>query len=110
MQDNIRQKALNLFQQGHFKKARNLYEKICKKNPQDAEALYMLGSIFGQTGDFKRASQYFIKTLALQPNAFVAICGLAASLKQLGEYDEAEQTFQRALKIQPDNEDIFLEI
>lgn len=110
MQENVKQKALRLFQQGHNNKARNLYEKMCKKHPHDAEALYMLGSIYGQTGDYKRASHYFKKTLQLQPNAFVAICGLAASHKQLGEYSEAEKAFQQALKLQPGNIDILLEI
>ncbi|MFC1589231.1 sulfotransferase [Pseudomonadota bacterium] len=110
MQENIRQKALRFFQQGHANKAQNLYEKLCKKKPNDAEALYMLGSIYGQRGEYKRASQYFKKTLQLQPNAFVAVCGLAASHKELGEYSDAQKAFQQALELQPGNTDILLEL
>ena len=110
MQENVRQKALRLFQQGHQNKARNLYEKIYKKNPHDAEALYMLGSIFGQTGEFKRALHYFKKALALQPNTFVVICGLGATYKALGEYADAIKSFLLALNQQPDNTELLLEI
>jgi len=106
----LKQKALQCFQHGQLKKAKTLYEKICRQYPQDAEAWYMLASVYGQSGHYRRAADYFIKTLRLQPNAVIAHCGLGSALKQLGQQAEAEHAFRQALKIQPDMTDATLEL
>lgn len=110
MQENVRHKALSLFQQGQYDQARELYETILASNPNDAEVLYMIGSIYANTGDFKNASLYFRKTTEAQPGVLIAYCGLGASHKAMGEYVEAENAFQQALKIQPGNTDILIEV
>lgn len=109
-QNVIKQRARELFQQGQYKKARNLYEKLIKRNRNDAEVLYMLGAICGQTGDYHRAVDYLDKTLKLQPNALVAHCARGAALKQLGRFSEAESALRKALAIKPDLVDASLEL
>jgi len=105
-----KQQAQSLFQKGQFKQACTLYEKLCRKHPNDAELTYMLGSVYGQLGKFEEATRSFRTCIELQPNAFVAHCGLGAALKGLGQYAEAEQSFREALKLQPGNPDVILEL
>ena len=93
----LKQKALQCFRRGQLKKAKTLYEKICRQYPRDAEAWYMLASVYGQGGHYQRAADYYRKTLKIQPGAYVAQCGLGAALKQLGQYADAEYAFRQAL-------------
>ncbi len=106
----LKQKALQYFRRGQLKKAKTLYEKICRQYPQDAETWYMLASTHGQAGNYRRAVDCFLKTLQLQPDAVVAHCGLGSALKQLGQYRDAERAFRRALTIKPGLSDAALEL
>ena len=106
----LKQKALQCFRRGQLKKAKTLYEKICRQYPRDAEAWYMLASVYGQGGHYQRAADYYRKTLKIQPGAYVAQCGLGAALKQLGQYADAEYAFRQALAQQPDKADANLEL
>ena len=110
MHDNLKQKALVYFNKGLIDKAKTLYEKARKKNPNDPETLYMLGAIFGQKKNYNQAIKYFSKTIQLQPNAFVALCGLGKAQKEAGLYHDAEISYNKALNLQPDNPDLILEI
>jgi tetratricopeptide (TPR) repeat protein len=105
-----KQQALRCFQKRQYKKARNLYEKALTQNRNDAEVLYMLGSIHGQTGRPDRAVDYFEQTIKLQPDAVVAYCALGAVLKQLKRYPQAEQAFRKAIGLKPDYQDAELEL
>lgn len=110
MQVNIKSKAQAYFSSGQPDKARPLYEKALKKNPKDAESLYMLGAICGQKGNFRQAIKYFRKTLDLYPGNFIALCGLGKAQKEAGDFHDAESSFTRASEIQPNNLDVLLEL
>lgn len=110
MQDNIKNKALVYFNKGSLDKAKTLYEKACKKNPNDPECFYMLGAIYGQKKNYEQAIRYFNKTIKLQPGAFVALCSLGKAQKEAVLYHDAEVTFSKALILQPDNQDLMLEM
>lgn len=110
MQDNIKSKALVFFNKGSMDKAKTLYEKARKKNPNDPECLYMLGAIYGQRKNYTQAIKYFTKTLDLQPGTFVALCGLGKAQKEAGLYNDAGSSFSKALDIQPNNQDLKLEM
>jgi len=105
-----KQQAQSLFQKGQFKQACTLYEKLCRKYPNDAELSYMLGSVHGQLGKFEAAARSFRTCIELQPNAFIAHCGLGAAFKGLGQFAEAEQSFMDALKLQPGHTNVIQEL
>ena len=106
----LKQRALEQFQKGRLKKARELYEKACRQNPDDAEAWYMLGSVYGQAGAYDMAVKHLTRAAKLQPAALPVQCALGAAYKALGKLDEAEHCFRRALDIKPDFHDARLEL
>lgn len=106
----LKRKAFEHFQRGQLKKAQSLYEKLCKTNANDAEALYMLGSTYGRIGNFNRARTTLEMALAKQPDAPPIICALGATYKALGDTDKAIASFKKALGLQPESPDIKLEL
>ena len=106
----LKQRALKHLQKGHLKKAKELYEKACRQNPNDAEAWYMLGSVHGQAGAYDMAVKHLTRAAKLQPNALPVQCALGAAFKALGKLEEAEHCFRRALDIKSDFHDARLEL
>lgn len=108
--ESLKRKAFEHFQRGQLKKAQSLYEKACRANNDDAEALYMLGSTYGQSGNYKRACSILEKALEKQPDALPIHCALGAAYKALGKTDDAITRFRYAMQLSPENSDIKLEL
>lgn len=107
---NIKQKARECFQRGQLKKAQALYEKLCRADANDVEALYMLGSTHGQRGQYRQACEILEQALSKQPNALPIHCALGAAYKSMGNKDQAIARFRQAHALSPDNTDIGLEL
>ncbi len=97
----FRQSPQALLQKGRLEEARRLFEERCRRNPSDAEAHYIVGSIFGQQGKCQEAIPFLERTIRLKPDVVASHAALAAALKAVGRLSEAEKSFRRVLQMQP---------
>lgn len=99
--------AMMLFQSGRYEEARALYEKICKRNPKDADAWFFLGIIHGQSGALAQSETCSRKATQLAPHSHAAWDNLGLSLMLQGKRTEAKKSFQRALQSNPRDEQAY---
>ena len=79
--------------------ARELLEKACKLDPNNAEAHFQLGVLFDGRQLHPEAVQHFQKVIALRPNDPRAYDYLALNLESLGEPKRAEAAYQSGLRV-----------
>jgi len=77
---------------------------LCQKlyDPDDAERLTSLGTIYGQHGDPEAALKPFLRAAELSPQSPQVQYNLAFTYSQLNRYQDARVPLERALKRWPD--------
>ena len=83
--------------------AEGLYQQVLQADPNQTDALHLLGLIAHQVGKNDIAVEFITKALATQPDFAEAHCNLGNALKELGRLDEAVASYRKALAIQPDS-------
>ena len=59
--------ALKNYQQGNFKKAEMLYNKILKNFPDHFQSIFLLGTLFAQVKNYKGAINLLKKAIQINP-------------------------------------------
>ncbi len=95
--------ALKHHEQGRLEQAALIYQSILKKNPDDVDALHLLGVIAHQRGVHEAALGLIGQAIALNPNVAAFHCNMAEAHRALGQLDRAVACCQTALRLQPTN-------
>ena len=82
-------------------KAKSLFEKTIRINPNYAASYNNLGQIFLILGENQKAAKCFEKTIELQPGLAAPYNNLGNILIDLGENEKALKCFEKAIQIQP---------
>ena len=82
--------------------ARKYYERAIKINPQYAEAINNLGTIFYAKKSYRRAIQQYKKALRITPNSASILSNLGTAYFARKNYDEASKSYQEALAADPE--------
>ncbi len=98
----VLQKAMVDLREGRLQEAERGYRDILEREPENVDALTMLGMITGQNGHAETAAQLFGKAVSIRPGEFRLYHNLAMSLRQLGRYQDAINAYQRGLQIRED--------
>jgi beta-barrel assembly-enhancing protease len=77
------------------------YQNSLRQNPQNAEALHLLGFAQFLTGDFMQAQQNYERALRLKPHDPMLHRDLARLLTQTGDYASARSAYERAIVLEP---------
>src|ERR1700677_4476570 len=88
-------------QQGNLVEAERHYDAALKSQPDNFDALHMLGVIALQKGQFEQGVEIITRAVALNDNSPIAFNNLAKGLKDLGRFDEAFVHFERAIALAP---------
>ncbi len=102
---NIRielRKALALHQAGHLAEAGELYQGILGRDPENVDALYLLGVVVQAAGNTDLALSLIGRAVELAPDYPAPLVNLGNVLKQAGRLDEAAEAFAGALSLAPD--------
>ena len=102
---NIIETAFELHKQGKLDEAQKLYLQILNKNPNDLNALNLLGMLKTQKKDFESAIYYLEKACKLTEDYFDIFFNLALAYKNNGQIEKAIQNYEKALSIEPKNPD-----
>lgn len=87
--------------EGKLQEAEFLYRKILEVNPNNADALHLLGVIAHQTGKHEDAVRDIGKAIQLNPNVAFYYGNLGMAYDALEKEEESAKNFIKALEIDP---------
>jgi tetratricopeptide (TPR) repeat protein len=82
--------------------AKKWYERAGKLNPQYAEAINNLGTIYYATKSYRRAISQYKKALVIQPQSASMLSNLGTAYFARKNYAEAFDAYQKALQLDPE--------
>jgi predicted O-linked N-acetylglucosamine transferase (SPINDLY family) len=97
-----KKKAVALVQARQLQQAKELYQQICKIDPVDAEAWFMLGTVHGLLGNLNDVVACCRRATSLEPGHSQAHYNLATAFRDLGRLEEAAVAYRQALHYKPD--------
>ena len=94
--------GLALHQQGDLAGAADHYRQALVENPENADALHMLGIAALQSSQFGHAVEAIQEAVRLRPNFAEAWGNLGTALQNLGELEKAESALRHAINESPE--------
>ena len=88
---------------GRLREAESAYREALKANPENADALHLLGTIAFQAGKHEPAVALIQRAIRINPNNanYYSNCGPA--LRSLNRYEEAIACYHSAIALAPDH-------
>jgi len=102
------QEAFELHKNGRLQEAKNIYEAILEKTPNDFNCLHHLGLIAKNNKEYLSAFELITQAININPNSAAAHFNLGNVLKSLNKINDAIASYDNAIKIRPDYELYFL--
>ncbi len=93
--------AITQHQQGHWKKAEQLYHTLLAETPENADILHLIGILYGQIGQFDSAQEYLERALSFSADNPTFHNSMANVKKRLDDIDSAIFHYKTAIKLQP---------
>ncbi len=97
--------AYELHHAGRLTAAEELYKKLIEEQPENVDALFLLGTLHLQQRKYDTACIFFRKTLTLIPDHVMALCNLGTVLQKSGNLEEAISSYRKAISLKPDYAD-----
>jgi tetratricopeptide (TPR) repeat protein len=94
-------RAWNLLERHQYQGAQQLYEGVLVMDPDNAEALHLLGLALLKAGDAARAERPIVRSLQLGLGRAWNLANHGAVLVALGRHEEALSVLARALTLEP---------
>jgi len=94
--------AVKLHQAGRLAEAEERYAQVLRDDPNQADALHLLGVIAHQRGDAARAVELIGKAVRRNPGAVTYLNNLGAALIAQDRFADAEKHLRKAVKLRPD--------
>jgi predicted O-linked N-acetylglucosamine transferase (SPINDLY family)/SAM-dependent methyltransferase len=93
--------AMNLLRAGKLNEAGEILEAVVASDPQNWQALHLLGLILYRQHHHVRAAALIRQCLAINPTLAEAYSDLGVVFKDLGELDDAQAACERAIALKP---------
>lgn len=97
------ERATQLHRDGRLDEAEALYRGVLAADPQNFDALHLLGVIEGQRRRFGAALPLLERAIAMRPDHASVLNNLGNTYSGLQRFGEAAATYARALALKPDN-------
>jgi Flp pilus assembly protein TadD len=94
--------ALRLHREGRLEEAMKLYRGILDQDPDDVDALHLLGAVVAQQGDAKAGLELIDRAITLDPACADFHNNRGLILAGLGRVDEAIADHRRAIELNAD--------
>ncbi len=95
--------ALEYHERGDLDRAARIYEAALAENPDEPDALHLLGLVALQRGDPGRAVAMIGRAVAFRPDDATFHANLAEAWWGLGQLDRVVECCRAALRLEPDN-------
>ena len=94
--------AIALHRAHRVAEAKAIYERVLAENPNDFDALHLLGVVAQQEKDFERSRALIERAIQINPQHGSAYNNLGNTLKEMGLLEPAVHQFVRAVQLRPD--------
>jgi tetratricopeptide (TPR) repeat protein len=98
--DDLVQKGSACHRLGEFDEAEEAYKKILKIEPNNFDALQLMGALLAQVKKYSEALKYLSKALKINPSDARIQFNQGIVLKELKRFDDALQSYDRAIQIE----------
>ena len=95
--------AFALHRAGQLQEAARLYGEVLAVNPNQLDALYLLGFVHFQRGEFAAALAHYDRALSLKPDFFDALAARGAALSSLERHEDALVAYDKVVAARPDH-------
>jgi predicted O-linked N-acetylglucosamine transferase (SPINDLY family) len=96
------QSGLSHHRAGRLAEAEKTYREVLSENPDQVDALNLLGTLVLQTGNADQAVEMLGRAVRLNPNLAGVHANLGSALAALGRREEALAAFRTAIRLKPD--------
>jgi predicted O-linked N-acetylglucosamine transferase (SPINDLY family) len=100
---NLLERAVQYHQAGDLRRAETLYREALKLDPQNSDALNLLGAIAIQEARYEEAVQLIQQAISLNQTRPGFYNNLGLAYWQLGRFAEAVECHQQALRLEPND-------
>jgi FkbM family methyltransferase len=104
------ERAVAYHEAGRFAEAATLYEVALAVNPDEADALHLLGQVRREERRFDEALALIGRAVALVPDQPMFHFNVGSTYRQMGRLAEAEGPLRRALALSPQSEEAYFEL
>ncbi|TAN45966.1 MAG: tetratricopeptide repeat protein [Nitrospirae bacterium] len=94
--------AVQLHNAGKLYYAQNGYKDILKVEPDNADALHLLGTLKFQLKEYRAAVELISRAIELDPSSALFYFSLANIFAGMGLKDAAEDHYEKAISLEPD--------
>ena len=95
---------------GRLKEAERICRQVARANPQNVDALRMLGRLALAAGRNGEAERLLRRALRIAPDFAGALTDLGRALKEQSRFGEAIECFERLLALEPENPQAWLHL
>jgi tetratricopeptide (TPR) repeat protein len=106
--EKLIKQAISLHQQGRLVEAEAAYKAILNVDPNEFDALHLLGIINAQRNSFEEAEKLFRRALAVDQKVPPCLQNYAAVLCKLERFAEAVEYYTSAIKLAPNHAPLYL--
>ncbi len=99
---SLLQMGVQLHRSGRLDEAWRIYKRVIEYDPENADALHLIGFIHYQRGEYESASKLIRQAIEIYPQSPTYHNNLGLTLKEQGNTTEALSCFKRALALKPD--------
>lgn len=94
--------AVSLHRTGRLQAAEAAYREVLGREPENPDALHLLGVLAAQSGQPDRAAELIRRAIGARPAVAEFHANLALSLRKAGRLDEALPAYRRAAELDPE--------
>lgn len=94
--------ALQSHQSGNLKAAKAGYSEVLKRDPENAEALHLLGCVYDDMGNTSQGVKMLARAVKANPKASAYFYNLANMLLKQGSHQDAIRHYREAVRLKPD--------
>ena len=95
--------AMEAVRSGDDAGAEKIYRKVLRSDPENVDALRLLGVLKAKQDQYNDAEALFRRAIELAPDYWTAWINFGTALNEQQKFDKADQAFRRALQIKPRN-------
>src|ERR1700735_209025 len=99
--------AVQQHRAGRLSEAKSLYRQILSYDPQQPDALHLLGVLTGEEGDRNTAEQLIHQAIQIRPKTAVYHQNLGKLLKEMSRPQEALEAYSHAAEFDPTSAEAF---
>lgn len=94
-------RAIALHRDGALADAERLYARVLKEDPENVDALHLLGVIRHQNKDFVSAESMYREAVRIQPRYLQAWTNLGMLMQEMQRWNDARKCFREAVAAEP---------